>query len=309
MTDLQRRAFIRHSLHLALLAAAGGVPLLDPGRVLATSTAPSSVARLLAVRTGKDIPALVRETLAALGGMDKFVGSGETVVVKPNIGWDRTVELAANTHPLVVRTVVELCLEAGAKQVRVFDRSANDARRCYVQSGIQEAVEGLQARNVVVEQMERRDYLDMDIAGGEELTRWSFYRPALDADRLINLPIAKHHGLSVLTLGLKNTMGVIGGNRGVLHKRIAEALADINSIVHSDLTLIDATRILVANGPQGGRLEDVRVLDTLVASADIVAADAYAATLFGHRPEGIPTIVTAARRGLGTMDLKKVRQV
>jgi uncharacterized protein (DUF362 family) len=251
----------------------------------------------------------VRQTVAALGGMEKFVKSGETVVVKPNIGWDRTVELAANTHPLVVRTVVEMCLEAGAKQVRVFDRSANDPRRCYVQSGIQEAVESLKSKRAVIEQMERRDYQDLAIAGGEELTTWSFYKPALDADRLINLPIAKHHSISTLTLGLKNTMGVIGGNRGVLHKRIPEALADINSVVHSDLTLIDATRILVANGPQGGRLEDVRVLDTLIASADIVAADAYAATLFGHKPAAIPTIVTAARRGLGTMDLGKVQRV
>ncbi len=106
---------------------------------------------------------------------------------------------------------------------------------------------------------------------------------------------------------MKNIMGVIGGNRGRLHQNIAESLADINSVVHSTLTLVDATRILVANGPQGGRLEDVRILDTLIASADIVAADAYAATLFGHRPEEIPTIVAGARRGLGSLDLSPGR--
>ncbi len=278
------------------------MPVLDlwPLPVAAAEAPP------LAARKGKEIPALVRETLAALGGMGRFVKVGETVVVKPNIGWDRTPEQGANTHPLVVRTVVEVCLEAGAKEVQVFDRTCNDPRRCYVQSGIQEALGSDRAR---ILQMDRRAYREIDIRGGKELTRWSFYQPALDADRFINLPVAKHHSISTLTLGMKNVMGVIGGNRGVLHQRIDEALADINTVVRSDLTLIDATRILVANGPSGGRLEDVRATETLIASPDIVAADAYAATLFGHRPQEIPTIVAGAARGLGTMDLAKVRLV
>jgi uncharacterized protein (DUF362 family) len=108
---------------------------------------------------------------------------------------------------------------------------------------------------------------------------------------------------------MKNLMGVIGGSRGKLHTDIAESLADINSVLPSDLTVIDATRILVANGPQGGRTGDVRRLDTLIASPDIVAADAYAATLFGFKPEEIPSIVAGARRGLGVMDPKRVRLV
>jgi uncharacterized protein (DUF362 family) len=126
---------------------------------------------------------------------------------------------------------------------------------------------------------------------------------------LINVPVAKHHSISRLTLGMKNLMGVIGGNRGRMHHNIAESLADIITVIHSDLTVIDATRILVANGPQGGRLQDVRRLDTLIASPDIVAADAYAATLFDLAPEDISTVVAAARRGLGVMDLKQVRMV
>ena len=306
MRSVDRRTFIRQTVRTTLATAAlGGVPLLD----LFSLPALAAEGSPLAVRKGKEIPALVRETLSALGDIGQFVRSGETVVVKPNIGWDRSVEQAANTHPAVVRTVVELCLEAGAKRVLVFDRSANDPRRCYVQSGIQQAVEGLRSDRVSVGHLDRRAFQDLDIKSGRELTRWSFYKPAVEADRLINIPIAKHHSLSVLTLGMKNIMGVIGGNRGGLHRNIAEALADINTVVQSDLTLIDATRILVANGPQGGRLEDVRVRDTLIASPDIIAADAYAATLFGHRPEDIPTIVAGARRGLGIIDLNKVRKV
>ncbi|WP_240746358.1 DUF362 domain-containing protein [Desulfuromonas acetexigens] len=306
MARMDRREFVRRSLQVAAVSSAvGGVPLLDllsfPARAAEGGGAK------LAVRKGKDIPALVGETLGALGGMATFVKRGETVVVKPNIGWDRTVEQGANTHPLVVRAVIEHCLEAGAKDVRVFDRTCNDPRRCYVQSGIQDVVEGMKSERVKIEHMDRRAYRELDIANGKDLTRWSFYQPALDADCFINLPVAKHHGISTLTLGMKNIMGVIGGNRGRLHQNIAESLADINSVVHSTLTLVDATRILVANGPQGGRLEDVRLLDTLIASADIVAADAYAATLFGHRPEDIPTIVAGARRGLGSLDLSPGR--
>lgn len=303
---MDRRQFIRQTLQTALAAAAfGGIPVLPllPLHAWAVEGPP------LAVRKGKEIPALVRETLAALGGMERFVKRGETVVVKPNIGWDRTPETGANTHPLVVRTVVELCLEAGAKRVQVFDRTCNDPRRCYVASGIQDAVEALRSERVLVEHMDRRGWQELDIADGVELKRWSFYRPALEADRFINLPVAKHHSISVLTMGMKNVMGVIGGNRGMLHRRIDEALCDINQVIHSDLTLIDATRILVANGPQGGSLEDVRQTDTLIASPDLVAADSYAVTLFGKQPLEIPTLAAAARRGMGTTDLRKVRMV
>jgi uncharacterized protein (DUF362 family) len=306
MVSMDRRAFVRTTLQAAALAAtAGSLPLLD----LQVLAAAPVVAPKLARRQGKDIPATVRAAIAALGGIGLFVKSGETVVVKPNIGWDRTPEQGANTHPLVVKTVVELCLEAGAKQVRVFDRTCNDPRRCYVQSGIEAAVAGLKSERVSVEQIDRRAFVEVAIKNGVDQQSWSFYQPALEADRFINLPVAKHHSISTLTLGMKNLMGVIGGNRGDLHRNIGEAMADINTVIRSDLTVIDATRILIANGPSGGRLEDVRVLDTIIASSDLVAADACAATLFGHKPEEIPTIVAGARRGLGTLDLKKVVMV
>lgn len=301
---MNRRDFIRRSLQAASLSAFGALPILD-----LTPHAGAEGPVELAVRKGEDIPALVRATVDALGGMSKFVKPGETVVVKPNIGWDRTVEQAANTHPEVVATVARLCLEADAARVRVFDRTCNNPQRCYVQSGIKAAIEALDDSRVKLEHMNRRGYQEVGLQNGVALQKWEFYQPALDADRLINLPIAKDHSISTLTLGMKNIMGVIGGNRGMLHRNIDEALADINSVIHSDLTIVDATRILVANGPQGGDPEDVKKLDTLIASADIVAADSYAATLFGYRPEEIPTIVAGARRGLGIMDLNKVKRV
>ncbi len=302
---LGRRQFIRQCLHTACAAGvAGSVPQL-----LLPPVASAAQDAVLAVRVGEDIPQLVRQTVAALGGMKNFVKPDETVVVKPNIGWDRPVEMAANTHPLVVQTVVLLCLEAGAKKVQVFDRTCNDPRRCYVSSGIQQAVKAIDSTKAEIVHMDRRAYRDLDVPGGKALSRWSFYLPALEADRLINLPIAKHHSISTLTLGMKNLMGVIGGNRGMLHRKIAESMADINAVIHSDLTLIDATRILVANGPQGGRLEDVEVRNTLIASPQIVTADAYAATLFGYQPQQIETILAGHHRGLGEIDLAKVKRL
>lgn len=301
-----RRTFIRQSVRAAIaVSATGSLPALD------LFALPAFAAEMppVAVRKGRDVTLLVRETLNALGGMTNFVKSGDIVVVKPNIGWDRTEELAANTHPEVVKTLVQLCLEAGAKQVRIFDRPCNDERRCYTQSGIRAAVEQIKSDRVSLEYMDRRAYKELAINGGLALDRWEFYMPVIEADRLINVPIAKHHSISRLTLGMKNLMGVIGGNRGRLHQNIAEALTDLASVIHSDLTVIDATRILVANGPQGGRAEDVRTPDTLIASPDIVAADAYATTLFNLKPQDVPAIVAAARRGLGVMDLTRVHML
>lgn len=305
MHPIDRRTFIRRTVQTAIAAAAGGLPVLD----LLSMPAQAGQAPPLAVRKGQDIPFLVRETINALGGVENFVKQGDVVIVKPNIGWDRTVELAANTHPEVVKTLVQLCLEAGAKQVRIFDRTCNDERRCYMQSGIRPALEAIRSDRVSIEYIDRRSFKELAIKGGRAFDRWEFYLPVIEADRLINVPIAKHHSISRLTLGMKNLMGVIGGNRGRLHHDIAESLSDIASVIHSDLTVVDATRILTANGPQGGRLQDVRKLDTLIASPDIVAADAYAATLFGLSPTQVPTVVAAARRGLGVMDLNQVRMV
>jgi len=305
MHPIDRRTFIRRTVQTAIAAAAGGLPVLD----LLSMPVQAGQAPPLAVRKGQNIPLLVRETINALGGVENFVKQGDVVVVKPNIGWDRTVELAANTHPEVVKTLVQLCLEAGAKQVRIFDRTCNDERRCYMQSGIRPALEAIRSDRVSIEYIDRRSFKELAIKGGRAFDRWEFYLPVIEADRLINVPIAKHHSISRLTLGMKNLMGVIGGNRGRLHHDIAESLSDIASVIHSDLTVVDATRILTANGPQGGRLQDVRKLDTLIASPDIVAADAYAATLFGLSPTQVPTVVAAARRGLGVMDLNQVRMV
>lgn len=292
---MDRRTFVR---------TAGAAAVLAPLLVQELLAAPNK--SLVAVAEGTDYPAITRKAINAVGGLKQYVKAGDVVVVKPNMGWDRSPELAANSHPLVVRTVVEECLAAGAKKVKVFDHTCNDPRRCYVNSGIEKALKGI--KGVECKQIEQERFR-MTTLNGQFLKEWELYDEALSANVFINLPVAKHHGLSRLTLGLKNIMGVMGGNRGFTHRNLAVALADVNSRLKSHLTIIDATRILTAHGPQGGNPADVRILNKVIASADIVAADAYATTLFGMKPTDIAVTVEAHKRGLGQMNLDKIRVV
>ncbi len=300
---MNRRQFIRD----VLLWSAGATLAIPRFTILPGSLRADSTAPLLSVAKGEEYTALVTRVLQPLGGMAGFVRPGDRVVVKPNIGWDRTPDQAANTHPLVVAAVVKQALEAGAKKVQVFDRTCNEQRRCYANSGIERAVRDLKDSRAVIEHIDQRKFVPVDIAKGKALTRWEIYKDALDCDCYINVPVAKHHGLSRLTLGIKNSMGVIGGNRGSLHHELGQSLADLATVIQPKLTIIDATRILLNNGPQGGDLKDVRRLDTLIASADPVAADAYATTLFDLAPEAIESTVAAHKMGLGEMALDRIR--
>jgi len=256
---------------------------------------------------GTDLPAMVRSMTAALGGMEAFVKTGDKVVIKPNIGWDRTIEQAANTHPLIVSELVRLCLDAGASRVLVFDRTCNEERRCYQNSGMAPALEKIKDKRFRLEYADDRHFVPVTLKNGRVLKEWSFHKDALEADCYINVPKAKHHGLTGLSLGLKNIMGAVGGWRGRLHYDLGPKLADLNTVIRPKLTLIDASRVIVKNGPQGGDPADVKILDTLVASRDTVAADAYAATLFGLLPRDIEATVEAHGRGLGQMDLDQCR--
>jgi len=292
--DVGRREFC--------LATLGGVGLavLGPlGKALAASSP-----QLAAVK-GEAGPA-ARRAVEILGGMGRFVKKGETVVVKPNIGWDRTPEQAANTSPEVVREVLRMCLEAEAGEVLVFDRTCNDPRLCYRRSGIGAAVEEVGGRRVKLFHPDRRKYVNVAIPGGKALKEWKLYEEAVTADVFINVPVAKHHSLSGLTMGLKNVMGVMGGNRGQIHSGFDDKIIDINLARPSHLTILDATRVLLRHGPQGGRLEDVGNPGVVVASTDIVAADAYATRFFDLMPGDIGHVRRAAERGLGTMDLSRV---
>jgi uncharacterized protein (DUF362 family) len=306
---MDRRTFLRQVA--AFSAGATLTPLFNIPAVLAAD-APSPANPLLSIVKGKDYAALAAKVLEPLGGIKAFVKAGSRVVVKPNIGWDRKPEQGANTNPDIVKAIVKLALDAGAKQVLVFDRSVNDARRCYTNSGILAAVESLNDPRAQCVYQDQKKFIPVNIENGKSINKFAFYKDALesDCDCYINIPIAKHHSLSKLTLGLKNAMGVIGGNRGEIHQQnIHQRIVDLNLVIKPKLTIMDATRILLRNGPSGGKLEDLKVLDTIAASADMVAVDAYATTLFGMKPDEVGATVAAANMGLGQIDLAKVKVV
>ena len=299
------------------LLAAGGAA----GALAASALFP----RVLSAAGGKGIEVSVaagatpaeraRKAVDLLGGMKAFVSRGDVVVLKPNIGWDRTPEQAANTDPEFVVTVAEMCLAAGAKAVRVFDRTCNDPRRCYVTSGIQEAVERFARKNRVedavrIYHVEDRKFARTAIPNALAIKEWELYRDALDADKIVNVPIAKHHSLAGITLGLKNMMGVMGGNRGQIHSRLSECLVDVHRRLPVALTMIDAGRVLMRNGPTGGNLADVKSFGKAIASRDVVAADVIAAErIFQRSPGDVPHLVKAMESGLGVTSLAQIRRV
>lgn len=294
---MNRRRFLKQvALYSGGLSLS--LPLLRVPECLALNESVPEVARV----TGSDYGALVRQTVDLLGSMSRFVKPGDKVVVKPNIGWDRKPEQGANTHPQVVSALVEMALEAGAKEVMIFDYTCNEKRRCYNNSGMTEAIKSIGSKQAKLVHIDQRKFVPVEIARGRSLKQWDIYKDALTADTYINVPVAKHHGLSRLSLGLKNSMGVIGGRRGALHHDLGQNLADLATVISPRLTIIDATRILTDNGPQGGSLKDVKVLDTLIGSVDPVAADAVATTLFGLKPEDIAATVAAHQMGLGQID-------
>jgi uncharacterized protein (DUF362 family) len=300
---MNRRQFIKD----VFLWSAGLTLSIPRFNILPEALAAEKPQALLSLAKGEDYYALVARVLAPLGGIGQFVQPGQKVVVKPNIGWDRSPEQGATTHPLVVKALVKLALEAGASKVLIFDRTCNEQRRCYTNSGIEKAILEINDNRAVIEHIDPRKFIPVNITKGKSLTKWEIYKDALDCDCYINVPVAKHHGLSRLTLGLKNSMGVIGGNRGSLHQNMGQNLADLATVIKPKLTVIDATRILLRNGPQGGDIKDVKKIDTLIASADPVAADAYATTLFELPANTIESTVAAYTMGLGEMDLDRIR--
>jgi uncharacterized protein (DUF362 family) len=291
-----RRDFLR-------ILAAGAAGAMIPVRRLGALGLPQEAPATFGVAKGADVAAITRKAVELVGGMGAFVKEGETVFIKPNISWDKKPEQAATTNPTVVETVVQMVSEAGAKKIIVADNACNDARRTYKRSGIKKIAEGAGAD---VPYMEKRKFVSTNL-GGSVMQDWEVYREAMEADRIINVPIAKHHGLSDVTLSMKNLMGLIGGRRDLLHQNLPEAVVDLAAYFKPTLNILDSVRLLKANGPQGSTLADVVELNTVAASTDLVRIDAFGVSLFGdaifsNDPAAFPHIQEAVKRGLGTAD-------
>jgi len=276
----------------------GGLMLSVPSGLMAQEGAAPKLAQV----TGEDPSLITKEAVAILGGMSRFVSKGDKVLVKPNIGWDRTPQLGACTNPDVVKALVEMCFEAGAKEVKVMDNPCNPARRTYVRSGISQAAKDAGA-NVPYPNDHKLKKIALN---GQHLKEWEIYSDFVETDKIINVPATKHHSLSRVTLGMKNWLGACGGNRNQLHQGLDFAMVDLAAFFKPTLTLLDAYRVLFRNGPQGGRLSDVKEHKTVVAGVDYVAIDALGSTFLDVDPAELPFLKIARERGLGESDLEKL---
>ena len=305
-----RREFIRNLLQWSgyvTSASAARLTLID----LPEARAATANKRFIVEGIGqtdnfsvKDFKDLVKKVFDAAGGMKRFVSKGDVVVIKPNISWARPPHLAATTNPEVLQGVVELCQAAGAKKVRIADNTIEDANFCFA---VSKAAAVSQKTGAELINHSSSLMREMKLHG-HRLDVWPVFLPLVEADKVINLPVAKDHILSTLTLGMKNWFGAIGGRRGSLHKDIHSNIVDLAQFFKPTVTLIDATRIITRNGPSGGSTSDVAQKNTLILSDDPVAADAKAALLFGKRPQNIRYIRLAKKWGLGTDDFAKLLQ-
>ncbi|MFH1242111.1 MAG: DUF362 domain-containing protein [Pseudomonadota bacterium] len=304
---ITRRESIKKLLRMSsgfVITGAMGSALQMPFSAWASPEKTGFLVKGKAQTKGYSVKELTKKVFEAAGGIEKFVSRGDVVVVKPNISWARPPGLAATTNPEVLEAVVELCQGAGAKKVRIADNTIHDARRCFAITGA-----GMVAKKTGADLVFPRSSLmrDMKIRG-HRVDIWPVFLPLKEADKIINLPIAKVHVLSNLTLGMKNWIGAVGGRRNALHQDIHQTTVDLAQFFKPTITLIDAIRIMVRNGPSGGSESDVETRNCLILSNDPVAADAKATGLFGLRPEDMGFIRLGQERGLGTYDLTKLDQ-
>jgi len=306
-----RRDFIKTGLALGATFS-----LADLGSLFAADAAPNGPAVpapaagaarpvLVAVRDGARV-AMLEKALAALGGIGVFVKPGQTVLIKPNIGWDVPPERGANTHPDLVGRLTTLCLGAGAKSVSVFDCTCDYWQSTYANSGIAQAAKDAGAQ--VVPGDDASLYREVTIPGGVKLKQARVHSLVLDSDVFINLPVLKHHGGTLMTACMKNLMGVVSKRDQQHYHRedLHQCIADFLTFRRPTLNLLDAYHPMVRNGPRGKTAEDLVEMRFLLASTDIVAIDAAAAKMLGHQPSDVRHVRLAADLKLGTMDLTAV---
>ncbi len=304
MSKHTRRAFMARSAAAAGMATLGAEGIFAQG---AGKPADMTIAKWSG--TGKPTDKqlseiatkLTEKAIEGLGGLKRFVSKGDVVWVKPNIAWDRTPDLAADTNPDVVATIVRLCFDAGAKTVKVGDNPCNPAQKTYHSSGIAAAVKPLGAKIVFLDKSRFRE----TAIKGERLKKLLLYPEIIESDLVINVPIVKHHGLPGATLCMKNYMGVMEERRP-FHQAIDVCVADLTRFMKPRICVMDAVRILTKRGPMGGKPEYVQLKTTVAAGVDIVALDALGAEILGKKPADIKTIPKGQEAGLGKMDYRSL---
>lgn len=296
---MDRRRFLKNAIG-SVIAAGSTLTSGHHAHLLAAAAEAAPAYDLVAVRGG-EADAMFDRAMASRGGMGLFVPRGARVLVKPNIGWDVSPDRGGNTNPRLVGRIVEHCLQAGAREVSVFDHTCDAWARCYRNSGIERAVGDAGGR--IVSGDSEGYYQRVTVPGGRRLTEAKVHELLLEADVFINVPVLKHHSSTMLTIGMKNLMGVVW-DRGYWHRNdLHQCIADFLNLRRPDLTVVDAWNVLRQNGPRGVSAADVENMKALIVSTDPVAADTAAAMLFGASPADIGHIRLAAEMKLGRMDL------
>jgi uncharacterized protein (DUF362 family) len=262
----------------------------------------------LAVVSGEPVAA-TRKALEAIGGISRFVKKGQRVVLKPNMSFSRTPDFSATTHPAVVATVAQACVEAGASQVLVLDHTLQRAELCLERTGIREACKNIAGVHVLALQ-ERKFFREIKIPQGKVLERVEVIKEVLDNSVLINIPVAKSHSATGVSMGMKGLMGLIW-DRESFHSQynINQAIADLGTVIKPQLTILDATRALVSGGPGGPG--EVKKPNLIIAGIDPIAVDSYGVTVvswYGQNFKGrqVEHLLFSHQRGLGKIDIDQV---
>lgn len=299
---MKRRDFILKSVSAGIFTGTA-LSFGGYGKVLANTVHSTLPYDLVAVKDGEPDKMLDR-ALQAMGGIQNFVKKGQTVVVKPNIGWDVTPERAANTNPKLIKRLIEHCMTAGAKEVYVFDNTCDKWSSCYKNSGIQRAAKDAGAK--VAPGHSESYYQKVDISKGKNLKDAKVHELILSSDVFINVPVLKSHGSAKVTIAMKNLMGIVWDRRFWHRNNLNQCIADFATYRKPDLTIVDAYNVMTKNGPRGVSRADVLNMKYLIVSDDMVAADSAAAKIFGMEPEDVKYIQMANEMGVGTMDLSKL---
>ncbi len=299
--NFSRRKFLKFQMKGLLFLAAGSSGILISEKSIAEPVPDIAVVK-------GDAAKATRAAVELLGGMKKFVKKGSKVLVKPNMSFPNPPAMATTTHPDVVKEIVLMCNEAGAANVIIADYPLFKADVCLKRSGILDICEGLENTKVIGASNERF-YKDTEFSGAKKMSRNGVFQEALKADTLISVPVAKSHTATGVSLSMKGMMGLVWDRAGMHTKELSSSIVDMCSVLKADLAVIDGTRVLSTNGPRGpGK---VLKEDTVIASADMVAADAFAVSRFKwygkkYRPAQVQYIREAHERGLGRMDLEKL---
>lgn len=301
---MKRRDFVRNGFG-AGIAASASVVFGNIEKLLAHAPLnPQLPYDLVAVMNGEP-EVMFDKAIESLGGMNAFVKPGQKVVIKPNIGWDVSPERAGNTNPKLVKRIAEHCVNAGAKDVYVFDNTCDEWSKCYKSSGIEEAAKAAGAK--VVPGHSDSYYREVAISKGVSLKKARVHELILDSDVFINVPVLKHHSSAELSMAMKNLMGVVWDRMYWHRHNLHQCIADFTTFCKPHLNVIDAYRVMLKNGPRGVSASDAEVYKTQILSTDIVAADAAAAKVFGSEPSDISYIVMASELGVGTYNLDSLR--